>query len=308
MRAAAVGDSQVQAYEVDQDKTFFSLAEKQMSTGGRPTEWYSFGCSGFGWSQEAAVIHHYVLDYHPDLVAQMFVENDPHDSSPYVFPVEKFITSYYLDDDNQLVLLQPQFWKPAWYRRLSARSALVRYFTVQKDIFHKQSSDAFAIGGVYLREGSKNAANLHQVPGLEKMSVEQRQAATWVMIEKVMQKTRDECRARGAKFALVYRGNTKVLQAALKGETYTPPPKQEDPYCLKLERLFEMGHDFLEPMAKRLEIPYIDLTEPIRQMVDKTRESHVLLDDGHWNGATHALAAKVLSEWSEKLLQDERVH
>jgi hypothetical protein len=301
-RICVVGDSQVQAYEVDVDKTFFSLAERAMSTPDRPTEWYSFGCSGFGTSQEAAIIRHYALDCHPDLVVLLFVENDPHDSSPYIFPLENFITSYYLDNDNQLVLLAPHFWKPAWYRRLAASSALVRYFTIQKDIFHNQGQQQHVLGGIYLREGTSNKANLHPVPGMENMSVAQRQAATWVLIEKILKETRDECRRREAKFAIVFRGSTPVFQAALEGKTYTPPPKEEDPYCLNT-RLFEMGNEYLEPIAKKLGVPYLDLTESIRKMVAETKRSHVFPDDGHWNAATHALVAKVLSEWTEGLLQ-----
>jgi hypothetical protein len=304
-RICVVGDSQVQSYEVDVDKTFFSQAERIMSKPDHPVQWYSFGCSGFGYSQEAAVIHHYVLDYHPDLVLLLFVENDPHDSSPYIYPVENFITSYYLGPENELVLLEPQFWQRSGLRRLMSSMALSRYFFVQKDIIHRQQGDAFAIGGIYLREGAKSAAgkNLHQVPGLEKMSIEDRERTTWVIIEKVMQQIRDECRAHGAKFALLYRGHTRILEAARNGEAYTPAPKSADPYCLRKERLFEMGTDYLEPIAKRLDIPYLDLTGPLREIVLETKQPHVFIDDGHWNGTTHTRMAKALADWSERLLQ-----
>jgi len=299
-RICLVGDSQVESYQVDIDKTFFSLAERIMNRPDRPLEWYAFGCSGFGPSQESAVIRHYALDYHPDLVLLLFVENDPFDSSPYVFPVENWQTSYYLDANDQLVLLSPHFWQPRGYRRFAASSALVRYFTVQKDVFHKQDSQAHVLGGIYLREGTSNKA-IHVVPGLEKLTIDQRKSLTWKVIEKIMETTRDECIRRGSRFAIVYRGSTPILAAALEGKTYTPLPREKDPYCLS-ERLFEMGDEYLAPMAKRLNIPYFDLTATIRQLVVETKKPHVFVDDGHWNDPTHAAAAKALANWSEKLL------
>jgi hypothetical protein len=301
-RICVVGDSQVQAYEVDVGKTFFSLAERAMSTPQKPTQWYSFGCSGFGPAQEESVIRHYVLDYHPDLVILLFVENDPHDSSPYIFPVENFTTSYYLDEASELILMPPKCWKPNWYRRMGAASALVRYFTIQKDVLRAQGEQAHELGEIYLREPTSGKANLQIVPGLDKMTVEQREAATWVLVEKILARVRDECRNRGAKFAIVWRGNTRVFEAALRGEDYHPAPREKDPYCLGRQRLFEMAPEYLEPMARKLGVPYLDLTEPIRKRVAETRKSHAFPDDGHWNADTHAVVAGVLAEWAEGLL------
>lgn len=39
------------------------------------------------------------------------------------------------------------------------------------------------------------------------MSMEQRQRKSWQLIEKLLEATRDECRRRGARLAIVYRGS-----------------------------------------------------------------------------------------------------
>ena len=67
-RIAVVGDSFVEALQVDSEQAFFRVLEQTLNRNGLDTEVYSFGVSGFGTAQAYHLIKSYVLQYSPDLI------------------------------------------------------------------------------------------------------------------------------------------------------------------------------------------------------------------------------------------------
>ena len=156
------------------------------------------------------------------------------------------------------------------------------------------------MGGLPLMaEGS--APRLSSPPGLAQMSMPRRYEKTWELTEKLLAACRDECNRRGAVFAVAFRGWPPDIDAPLSGPGPTVPPNEMDPYCLN-ERISEMGREIVGPMAQRLGIPYLDLTEALREMVAQTRQSHEFPDDMHYNVAGHKAAGEALAAWAESLL------
>src|SRR5262245_36349873 len=107
-RVVVVGDSQVESLQVRPEETFFAIAQRTMSKPGRPVEWYSFGNSGWGTNIEYEVVRHYALDYRPDLVILLFVQNDPWDTSPYLMPQPDYRPLYYLGENDRLTFVPPE--------------------------------------------------------------------------------------------------------------------------------------------------------------------------------------------------------
>src|SRR5207247_6224380 len=118
----------------------------------------------------------------------------------------------------------------------------------------------------------------------------------------LLRAARDECSRRGATFALTFCGWATDIDRPLTGASSPVPPKEVDPYCLQ-DRLSEMGREQLGPIAERLGIPYLDLTEPLREMVARTGKSHRFPDDNHYSAAGHAAAGEALATFVESIWQ-----
>lgn len=146
----------------------YSVAERQMSTNGRPAQWYPFGNSGWGTSQHTEVIRHYVLDYRPDVVILLFVQNDPFDCSPYLVQIAPQSPMYWLSGDGELRFRPPAYWQPSRLGRRALSSAAFRYFFPQRHDFQRHTQ-VRSVGGLPLMEGTASAGN-EQIPGLSKLT------------------------------------------------------------------------------------------------------------------------------------------
>lgn len=307
LRIALVGDSQVESLQVDLNQAIFTVAERRMNRQDRPVQWYAFGVSGFGTSQEYEVIRRYALDYRPDVVILLFVQNDPFDSSPYLVDTGPYFVIYSLDKYGKLVWSFPaRVWRPARWRRLAAGTAIGRYLWVQQMLGQRLESwfsgaeRRSGVGGLPLRE----PADVPGVPvaGPTGMSMKERERETWALIEALFRAARDECRMRGTIFGVAFRGWPADIDAPLGRKPERPLPTDEDPYCLNA-RVSEMGREFVGPIAGRLGIPYVDLTEALRAQVVRTGKSHRFLHDNHYNALGHRAAGEALAEFAEEMLQ-----
>jgi hypothetical protein len=82
-RIVVLGDSFVEAVEVDSQATFPRLLEQRLTEGSctRRFEVLNFGMRGYGTAQEYLLLEHRVLPYQPDIVVlAFFVGNDVYDN------------------------------------------------------------------------------------------------------------------------------------------------------------------------------------------------------------------------------------
>ena len=304
-RIAMVGDSQVAAQQVDVNETMFLRAQRSMSAAGRPTEWYAFGVAGYGTAQELEIVRHHALKYSPDVVVLMFVANDPYDTSPYLVDIEPYYPRYVLDGQGDLLRLPQSTWSFPWWKREITQTALFRYFSAQKGIGaklrHLRNPGVNPVfGGLPLRADVGTYKNL-PIEELAAMTLLERQQKTWQLIERLLREMRDECRKRGAKLAIVYRGWAAEIEAPIAPETVDAVAKEADPFCLG-PRAREMGREQVAPIAARLEIPYLDLTFALRAAVANSGKSHHFPDDKHFSMVGHEAAGEALAKWVTDLL------
>ncbi|MBX7165460.1 MAG: SGNH/GDSL hydrolase family protein [Pirellulales bacterium] len=302
-RVCILGDSFVEALHVEQQQSLFAVAEKIMSRHDRPVEWYAFGISGWGTAQQYEVLRHYALDYQPDVVVLLFVENDPLDSSPYLLPIEPQLCTYALDSDAKLVLMPAGYWQRPLWKRLLIESTVARYFVLQKNLLSRGQRDFQSVQGLQLREAAYSNA-LPRLPEAAEMPLEKRQQLTWLLIEKLLEAFRDRCREHQAQFVLAFRGNVWQIESALGDAKFEPLSEDTDPYCLAQSH-GRMGEKFLQPICERLAIPYLDLTTPLRAWVKEHGQSHIFPDDNHYSEAGHAAAGEAIAAWIEQLWQQQ---
>jgi hypothetical protein len=308
-RICLIGDSQVESLQVDIDKTMFSIAAARMNRPERPVEWYAFANSGWGTNMDYECLRHYVIDYKPDVVVLLFIQNDPFDCSPYLVDVGTLRPVYYLDDHEDLVLIPPaSTWTPPLKIRIASNSALVRYFMFQKRLYDRMQGAAElrpGIGGLPLLADSQSSS-IGGIPGLKSISQDDRGRMTWKLIERLLTACRDECNTHGAVFAVAFRGWMPEIDAAWLGTPFKPSDSGNDPYCLG-DRVSEMGREIVGPMTRRLGIPYLDLTSSLKDMVARTGQSHVFVEDRryvdhHYNAHSHEAVGGALADWVEGIL------
>ena len=143
-RVAILGDSFVEAFQVEQEATFLALAEEQLSQEtGRPVELLNFGRSGMTQSEQYLLLRDEVLQYQPDAVALFFLpDNDIADISRETAGdlVRPFFT---LSPSGDLVL-DTSFNQSATYRwkqllnPLKQNSALVSWLAEQANSWRQQ--------------------------------------------------------------------------------------------------------------------------------------------------------------------------
>jgi len=299
VRVCMVGDSQVESLQVRCEEAMYSVAERRMAAAGKPAQWYAFGNSGWGTAQHTQVIQHYVLDYQPDVVILLFVQNDPFDCSPYLVKLSPYSPWYWLDESEALAYRPPAFWQASKLGRLALMSAAYRYFFPQKHVFQRHTQTR-SVGGLPLMEGITDAKD-EQVPGLAKLTLRERQAMTWKLIAALLAKNRDECARRGARFAVAFRGWSDEIEQPLGSKFGPVPPKEEDPFCLDGPRFSEMGREQVGPICERLGIPYLDLTEGLMAAPKGGRSSR-FPDDNHLSAAGHEAAGVALAGFVESIL------
>jgi hypothetical protein len=297
-RVLLVGDSFVEALQVNVDQTMFAVAEQAMSRPERPVEWYAMGNSGWGTTQQLQIVRHYGLDYEPDLVVLLFVENDPYDSSPYLVSIEPHVATYTLGPHDELVYQQPTYWERSFWKRLAIQSAAIRWFVLQRGLI--QRGRAVPAGmNMPLREAAL-AANPDDADPLLRLPLDERQRLTWKLIEETLAATAELCQQNGSRLAVAFRGSMHEIEAARDGSLYTPLPREDDPYCLGPRR-FEMGREMLAPICERQGIPYLDLTDALREAVAREGQSHIFPDDQHYNALGQRVAGEALARWVEEL-------
>ncbi len=298
-RVCLIGDSYVEAIHVKPHETLFTVAERAMNTSNpdQPTQWYAFGCSGMGTDREYLTLRHYTLDYRPDVVVLLFVANDPFDCSPYLLPANHVGPTFLLDADDELELMPAKRWRRAGLKIWASKSALARYFLLDKNLFRRQ-------GRMGEFESAVDRGEFRSLAGAS-MSMDDRGRKTWQVIEKLLRACRDDCRARGVSFLLAFGGNVNRLEAQIEGRSYEPPAAEEDPFCLDpRKRNGEMGESFLRPIAARLEIPYLDLTEALLDEMKRTGHRYDFPRDKHYSAAGHQAAGEALAEWVSAVLDE----
>ncbi len=281
-RICIVGDSYVEALQVDFEQSFAErLEDKMFSSGGR-VEVFRFGISGAPLSQYIYWVRNEVLKYSPDLIILNLVHNDFGQSiNP---PRGTYSKSFSIveRDESGFFLTEPAPYQRdlSWFIK---QSAIFRYLWVREQIRPDTLRDLLDSIVTLFQRGSSPRVRSSQDSALEVDS--------------------------GKKVTMT---ENKLIEAAtdfLFGEVAKITSSLEVPILLVMDgdrgRGFSDGglnplNKMVGELAKRHNLPLLDLSLVFQTDYEQYREDHQFETDGHWNLRSHALVASSLTEFLDQ--------
>lgn len=315
-RVAVLGDSYVEALQVDREKAFPAIVERKLAEVLRPrrVEVLNFGCSGYGTAQELLQLKHRVKAFAPDLVLLAFLPgNDLTDNFKELDPDVR--RPYFVRRDGKLDL-DASFRTSAYFQ--SRQSPLVNWLVDHSRIaqlanaLRRRGRAALAMSRAVPHAPARPVIAPSAPPvtpatspplapvveaGLDDaiyVAPDARWTEIWRTTEALLLAMRDEARAQGARFAVV------ILTDSI--EVHPDAAKR----ALKARLL---GVPDLLYAARRLEgflesngVPALSLAQPFAAHADRTGAylhgfdiaAYDVLGGGHWNEAGHRLAADLI--------------
>lgn len=283
-RIAVLGDSFVEAFQVESDRTFLSLASKRLTAKlGRPVELMNFGRSGFTQSEEFLVLQRDVVRFSPDAVILLFYPgNDIADVSRETArdPMRPFFSM----TGNGRLVLDTSFNSSKTYRRKS--HGLKRYSALLSLIGEKRS--ALRQQGRVDSPASFDAA----LPGYATLCTQHPDPIylrNYRLNKTLIEAMAEYCRRRGIRFVL----------ACVDTEAYRPEMERK---WARLDPSVNVNffEDDLARYSRSLGIDFIGLQRPCRRYcLDMGRSPHWQRWAslwGHWNYDGHRLVAEILAK------------
>ena len=293
-RIAVLGDSYVEAFQVESDRTFLALAECLLrERSGRSVELMNFGRSDATQTEEHLILTGEVGRFAPDLVVLVFTpENDIRDIGRDTCP-NPARPFYTVGPDGQLVL-DTSFNRTRSFRlkmalhQLKRRSALASLILERLSAAQAQrraaalgpaGGEAVAEAGPTLDDGALTLCTRHPDPAYAK---------SYELSKHLIREMAAYCRSRGIRFLLVC------------GDTTAYRPEMERQYAAR-DGTFEPNffEDNLRAYAASLDIGYAGLQRLFRRRYEMGGRP---LHWGHWNYEGHEAVAEALAEAIQQMM------
>jgi hypothetical protein len=294
LRIAVLGDSAAEAFQVDADKAFWAVMQRQLgqceALGGRGVEAINFGVAGYGTADELLTLREDVWKYDPDVVLLAFlVGNDVRNNS---FALEGDPNRpYYVIRNGQLEL-----------RRAPGASSRPKFFTATRHwlVAHSRVAQLvnYVRGLIYVPQSERAppAAAAFGVQRLEEKIYREPQdnalKDAWEVTEALIRSMNDDVKARG---------KTLFVATLSQGIQVDPDPLKREAF----ERRFGIADLFypdrrITQLAQREGIASVMLAPAELQWAEENHACVHGFDNavpcrGHWNEHGHEVAGEVLA-------------
>jgi hypothetical protein len=253
-RLVVIGDSFVEAFQVDNDKSFISLLRESLSDS---MEVYSFGISGSQLSQYLQMYRYAAKVFDPDVVVITVVHND-FDESIFNLKPDKSIYLTLDIKDGAVTERPPDAYVPSRIKRLLRHSALVRYLS--------QNLKIGLTNTVVRHKNDQYAANV-EVRSLQQNAEMIRKATSYIL-----ERFRDESDGRRIIF----------LMDAPRQDIYDNRLDKSE--VLFLNRMFQ-------ELCVEYGFELLDLTDSMSHAYAANGKVFNPDTDGHWNEYGHGFVA-----------------
>jgi hypothetical protein len=305
-RIAVVGDSAVEARQIDMKATFWWRLQEKLRAScpalrGREVEVMAFGVSGYGTAQQYLLIESTALRYRPDQVLLAFAGNDVVNNSARLEPENE--RPFFLADGEGLKLDTSFTGRREFLNR---SSALFETYRQSSDWLRLVQLVQAARHGVQIwREANATPA---QGPGAGRKRVEGVEPSAniavfappqdaaleeaWTITDRIIAQTSRLVARHGSRFAV-----TLITHSAQVDTDRTMRRNLQD--ALGVEDLFYMDRR-LEALGKREGFTVIPLAPELQRRADAEQVHfhgfpNYRMGWGHWNETGHRAAADVIA-------------
>ncbi len=298
-RAAILGDSFVEAMQVEEDSTFLNLVEKQLSgVGGLSLEMMNFGRSGFTQSEELIVLEEKALRFDPDIVFLFFLpDNDIREILPET-AVNKDRPFYRLEKDGNLALDTSFVFSKRF--RLKSKLNILKRKSILISLMAERYNAAVQVRTRRKRLQDQNQRQSERLENKEPYRIKNFLNLASSNPDPVLQKAYDLNKVLISKMAQICRERKVTFTLVLVGSKYTL--YDETKGYLQIDPQFDMYwfEKDLKDFCRRINIPFIDLQTVVNNNGAKGGYDFFWT---HWNYRGHQLVAGVLADFLRPYLE-----
>lgn len=267
-RIAVIGDSYVEALQVDYDHSVAENLEEEL--GSAHYEVYRFAISGAPLSQYLHIFRQEVLDYHPDLVLFVLVHNDFKQS--YQLLMGRYTPSFLrlrIQAGEDVKEIPPRPYRKPWYAWLRG-TASYRY------LFDRQRLNLGAIKRLLL----KTESPLVYQANIDVSSLDEQMTYTTIATEYVFRQVREISMESQMQVLIVMDGDRGSIYKGLSFESGKVYPL----------------HVMAAELARKYELPFLDLHDSFKEAFQRQHRSFNFHQDLHWNEYGHKIAAQSIAQ------------
>jgi lysophospholipase L1-like esterase len=286
-RVAVLGDSFVEAFQVESERTFLSLTEKALlEQKDIRAELMNFGRSGFTQTEELIVLEREVIRFRPDAVVVFFFPgNDIADVSPET--ASNSLRPFYCRSDDGSLVLNTRFTESAGYRirrgldGIKRHSAMLSLLGERSNAVSRKGEDLTL--SQQLRQGYLSlCTNTPDAVFLRSYEMNERLLRAMAVF------------ASSAKLPM--------LLVTLDNPAYRPEIEAQfreadpsfDPGCFEND---------MRLLAQSINIYHLGLQTVFRRAYQTDGKS-LHWNGGHWNYAGHRIVAEALAQELAEVLRD----
>lgn len=297
VRVAVLGDSYVEAGQVDQEEMITRVMERALNDcrafDGRPVEVLNFGMTGYGTTQELLLLRNEVWAYEPDIVVLAFLTGN--DLRNNTARLQRDPVRPYLVYRDSTLVYDDSF--PPKYSTLSNLKRRTGHLLLDvsrvAQVVYRAATQA-AKRKAALRRAERRAA-LEQ--GLDDMiyvpPADPAWQEAWTITEELLRRVRDEVASHGAKLLVVTLSNAVQVDP-------DPARRAEAAGRLGASDLF-YPDDRIAAAGARDGYDVTGLARPLQVLAERNRLTlHGFagqnLGTGHWNQDGHRLAGELVAD------------
>lgn len=292
VRIAVLGDSFVEAIQVEQEQTFWALAEAELNRRSPVRfELMNFGRSGFTTTEQLLVLEREVVRFSPDMVIVFFFpENDIEDVSRETCPAP--MRPFYIPGANGELALDLSFQDLAGFQARQAINPIKQNSALVS--FMAERANMIALGNWNNADSKGGDSSLAQaqtgipgVLGLATANADARYRDAFELNKKLLAEIHRRCVQLQAGFLLV---NINTC-------AYEPEVEEK---LLAQDTTFNANFfdESLAEFARQNGLEFIGLQKIFRDEYLRTGKKSRWI---HWNYEGHRLVARVLSDYLGKI-------
>lgn len=264
---AILGDSYIEATQVDVDKSYPSLLRKEL---GENYDIYSFGKSGAPLSEYLNYSRYINKYFNPDILIFNVIHNDFDASILKLAPEATSLLTLNIEDSTiteNLPKANSSLQQYNWKRRMIYKSALFRYLYINLHV--RQTLSEFR-----MRKNNQERFNAN----VEVTKLENNKSLITKSVNYILGKIHEE------------NPNKRIIFVfdAPRDDIYNDNLKNSEILFL---------HEILEKCCLKYSFEYIDLTKPMENDYNENSIKFNSELDGHWNEYGHDFVFKQLSEY-----------